>query len=99
MNYSYFSKATAKVFDKIDNGTSGFLPSSKYVELIETIGGGGRSDELEGHLQKVYPNESSSLDRFAFVRWYVDKEVSLDSVEEVERFVGWGYKVILIDIQ
>ena len=26
MNYSYFSKATAKVFDKIDNGTSGFLP-------------------------------------------------------------------------
>ena len=39
---------------------------------------------------KVDPNESVSLDRFAFLRWYVDKEVSLDSTEEAERLVGWG---------
>ena len=31
--------------------------------------------------------------------WYVDKEVSLDSTEEAERLVGWGYTVSLMDIQ
>ena len=40
-----------------------------------------------GHLRKLYPNESVSLDRFAFVRWYVDEEVSLDSVEEANVLV------------
>ena len=28
-----------------------------------------------------------------------ENEVSLDSTEEAENFVGWGCKVILIDIQ
>ena len=50
-------------------------------------------------LNKVYPHESGSLDRFAFVRWYVDKEVSLDSTEEAERLVGWYCKVRLMDLQ
>ena len=52
-----------------------------------------------GHLRKVVPNESGSLDRLYFVRWYVDKEVSLDSAEEAERLVGWYCKVILLGIQ
>ena len=34
-----------------------------------------------GHLRKVDPNESVSLEHFDFVRYYVDKEVSMDSVE------------------
>ena len=50
-------------------------------------------------LRKVDPNESGSLDRFAFLRWYVDKVVSLDSAEEAERLVGWGCKVSLTDLQ
>ena len=54
--------------------------------------------ELVGKLCKVDPNESDSLDRFAFVRWYVDREISLDSAEEAERFVGWGCKFILMDL-
>ena len=48
------------------------------------------SEELAVHLLKIDPNESGSLDRFAFVRWYVDEEVSLESAEEAERLVGWG---------
>ena len=48
---------------------------------------------------KVDPNEIGGLDRFAFVRWYVDKEISLDSAEEVEQLVGWDCKVSLIDLQ
>ena len=51
------------------------------------------------HLRKLDPNESVSLDRFAFVRWYVGKEVSMVSVEEAERLVGWGCKIRLIDLQ
>ena len=51
------------------------------------------------HLQKLDPNESGSLDRFEFVRWYVDEEVSLGSTEEAKRLVGWGCKVSLMDIQ
>ena len=47
---------------------------------------------------KVYPNESGSLEHFDFVRWYVNKEVSLDSAEEAYCFVGWGCKVILMDL-
>ena len=34
----YFSKATARVFDKKDNGNTGALPSSKFVYLVETLG-------------------------------------------------------------
>ena len=67
--------------------------------MIKTLGDGGHSEDLEGHLQKVDPNESGSLERFAFVRWYVDKEVSLDSAEEAERLVGWYWKVSLLNIQ
>ena len=52
-----------------------------------------------GHLWKVDPNESGSLDRFTFVRCYVDKEVSMDSTEELERLVDWDCKVSLIDLQ
>ena len=51
-----------------------------------------------GHLKKVDPNESGILDRFAFVRWYVDKDISLDSTEEVESLVGWGYKISLMNL-
>ena len=38
-------------------------------------------------MRKVDPNESGSLDRFDFVRWYVDGKVSLESAEESECFV------------
>ena len=41
-------------------------------------------------MRKVDPNESVSLYRFDFVRLYVDKEISLESVEEAECLVGWG---------
>ena len=67
--------------------------------MIKTLGGGGHSEDLAGHLRKVDPNESDSLDRFSFVRWYVDKEVSLESVEEAERLVGWDCRVSLLDLQ
>ena len=50
------------------------------------------------HLQKVDPNESGSLDRFSFVRWYMEEEVSLESAEEAERLAGWGCKFSLMDI-
>ena len=30
-----------RIFDKIDHGKVGVLPSSNLVDLIETIGGGG----------------------------------------------------------
>ena len=48
---------------------------------------------------KVYPNETDSLDRFTYMRLYVDKELSMDSVEEAYSLVGWGCKVNLMDIQ
>ena len=53
------------------------------------LGEGFHSEELAGHLHKLYPNEIGSLESFTFVRCYVDKEVSLDSTEETERLVGW----------
>ena len=52
---------------------------------------GFHSEDLVGHMQKVDPKQISGLDRFDFVRWYVDKEV--------ERLVSWGCKVNLIDVQ
>ena len=70
---SDFSKSAVRVFDKIDHVKAGVLPLSKFSELIETLGWVFHSEELVGHLQKVYPNESGSLYRFYFVRWYVDK--------------------------
>ena len=36
---------------------------------------------------------------FGIVRWYVDKEVYLDSTYEAEGLVGWGCKFSLTDIQ
>ena len=96
---SDFSKSAARVFDKIYNGKDGALPSSKSFDLIETIEEGSHSEELAGNLQKADPNESGSLDRFAFVRWYVDKEVSLDSAEEANCLVSWGCKFSLMDRQ
>ena len=50
-------------------------------------------------MRKVDPHESGSWDRFAFVRWYMDKEISLDSAEETELLVGWGCNFILLDLQ
>ena len=38
---SDFSNVAAGVFDKIENGKDGVLPSSNFVILIETLGGGG----------------------------------------------------------
>ena len=70
-------------------------PIVKAFYLIDTIGEGFHSDNMVGHMQKVDPNESGSLDRFAFVRWYVnlvegpdgdilEEEVNLESTEEYE---------------
>ena len=66
---------------------------------ILTPGKGFHSEELPGHLWKVDPNESGILEHFAFVRWNLDKEVSLDSVEEANLLVGWVWKVIPMDLQ
>ena len=96
---SDFAKATARLFDKIDHGKYGFLPPSKFVDFIETLGEVFHSEDLAGRLHKVDPNESVSLDYFSFVRWYVEKELSLDSTEEAEYLVGWSCKVILIDLK
>ena len=70
--YSDFSRPTAGVFGEIDNGKDFFLPYSKFVDLIETLGKGFHSKELAGQLRKVDPNGSGSFDHFPFVRWYVD---------------------------
>ena len=87
------------VRDKIDHRKDGVLPSSKFVDLIETLGEGFHSEELAGHLWKLDLNESGTLDRFAFVRWYVVEEVYLESTEKAEHLVGWSCKVILMDLQ
>ena len=70
-----------------------------FFDLFEIIEEIFHSKELAVHLRKVYPNESGSLDCFAFVRWYVDNVVYLESSEEEDRLVVQGYKVILIDLQ
>ena len=49
--------------------------------------------------RRVESNESFTLDSFAFVSWYVDKEVSVDCIEEAEHLVDWGCKVSLMDLQ
>ena len=67
-----FSKSAARVFDKIDHVKDGILPLSKFVDLIEElgVGWGVHTKELAGHLRKLYPNESGSLDRLSFVRCF-----------------------------
>ena len=86
---SDISKAYARVFDETYNQKTGVLKLSKFFDTIGILGEGFHSDDLAGHLQKVDPNESVSYDRFDFVSWYVDKEVSLDHAEEAERLEGW----------
>ena len=97
--YSDFSKAVKRVLYKTDNGKAGVLLMSKLVYLIEKVGVGFHSEDLAGHLQKVDLNESGSLDRFDFMRWYVVEEASMESADEAERLVGWGCKTILIYLQ
>ena len=65
---SYFSKAASRVFDKIDHGKYGFLPPSKFVDFIETLGEVFHSEDLVGYLRKVDSNKSVGLDRFSFLR-------------------------------
>ena len=79
-----------RLFDKIDHGKALVLPLSKFVALVEILGEDFHSEDLEGHLWKLDPSESVFLDCFSFVRWYVDKGVSMDSADEAERLVGWG---------
>ena len=52
---SDFSKASTRVFDKIDHGKSSVLPSSTFFDLIETLGEGFHNDDLVGHMRKVDP--------------------------------------------
>ena len=96
---SYFSKAAVRVFNKIDYWKAGVVLLSSFVELIQTLGGGGVSEDLVGCLRKVDPNRCGSLDLFEFVRWYVDEEVSLEYTEEAECFVDWVGMVIVMDLQ
>ena len=48
--YSKFSKATAKVFGEIYHVKAVVLPSSKFVDLIETLGEGFHNEYLTGQL-------------------------------------------------
>ena len=41
-----------RVFDKIDNREAGVLPSSKFVELVETLGEVFHSEDLVSRLRK-----------------------------------------------
>ena len=79
-------------------------PSEDSIKLkvgieILTLGEGFNSKELTGHWRKVDPNKSVILDRFVFVRRYVDKDVSMEHVEESERLVGWVCMVSLMDLR
>ena len=60
---------------------SSYPPRNETFTIL-MLGESFHSEELAGHQRKVDPKESDSLDRFAFVRWYVGKEFSLDSTEE-----------------
>ena len=53
---SDFSKSAARLFDKIDNGKAGVIPSLKFVEFIETLCWVFCSTYMEGHLHKLDPN-------------------------------------------
>ena len=50
---SGFSKAAVSVYDKIDHGKDGILPSSKSIDFIDTVEEGFHSEELADHLQKL----------------------------------------------
>ena len=50
------SKATARLFDGIDNLKAGVLPQSKFGELIETLGAVFCSKYMAVNLWKVDPN-------------------------------------------
>ena len=65
---SDFSKAAGRVFDRIYHGKYGALPSSKFVDLVETLAEGFHSEEIAVHLRKLYPYESGILFCFPFVR-------------------------------
>ena len=67
--------------------------------MIATLGDVFNGKYMVVNMWKVDPNESGSLDCFACVRWYVDEEVYLDSVEEAECFVGWGCNIGLMNLQ
>ena len=54
--YSYFSKAAERVFDGIDNGKDGVLPSSKLFDLLETLGEVFHSEDMMDQLRKFDPN-------------------------------------------
>ena len=90
------AKAAIIICDQIYNGEDGALSSSKFVDLIETLVEIFHGEDMSGHLHKIDPNKSGSFDRFFIVRWYVDKEVSLESTEDAERFVDWVCKVGLV---
>ena len=68
-------------FYKIDHGKAGVLPSSRFVDLIETLVEGFNSEDMAGHMRKVATNEIGSFDCFTFLKWYVGEEVSLDYVD------------------
>ena len=52
--------------------------------MIETLGEGFHGENLVVRLWKVDPSESGSLDRFAFLRWYVElvEDTDIDKLEE-----------------
>ena len=76
-----------------------FTSIVKLFDFIETLEEGVLSEDLADRLRKVGLNKSGSLDRFAFVRWYVDEEVSLDSAEKTENLVGWDCNFSLLYLQ
>ena len=50
--------------------------------MIETLWEVFHSKELACNVQKLNPYESGIMDRFAFVSWYMDEEVSMESAGE-----------------
>ena len=79
-----------RLFDEIDNGKAGLLPSSKFGDLIGIIGVVFHGEDMAGQLRKVDRIESGSLDHFSFVMCSVElfegpdgnkleEEVSLES--------------------
>ena len=53
---SYFSKAAARVFDKIYTRKDDILPLSKSVDFIATLGKSYHSEEMAGHTRKLDPH-------------------------------------------
>ena len=92
MEYGPFS------FDAFLSPLSSYPPRNEYSPYL-CLGRVFIVRKLAVHMRKLDTNESSSLDRFPFVTWYVDEEVSLESSDEAERLVGWGFNVSLMDLQ